>query len=139
MEPSWNPLRCRGTDLPLNLTIMVKVLAMVLLLVNHVRILPDPWLPFIPGLELFPPLLFQRTLQTVFVLAAIAIVLAPSAATAAGLAETVITCDGSAGANVKSISSVRSNAVIDTRTGPAVLSLCRSTIATPLVSAVTLA
>ncbi|HUS08228.1 MAG TPA: HTTM domain-containing protein [Bryobacteraceae bacterium] len=73
-EPSWNPLQCRGTDLPLNLTVMVKVLAMVLLLVNHVRILPDPWLPFVPGLDLLPPLLFQRTLQTVFVLSAIAIV-----------------------------------------------------------------
>jgi len=73
-EPSWNPLKCRGTDLPLNLTIMVKVLAMVLLLVNHVRILPDPWLPFIPRLDLLPPLLFQRTLQTVFVISAVAIV-----------------------------------------------------------------
>ena len=73
-KPSWNPLRCRGTDLPLNLTIMVKVLAMVLLLVNHVRILPDPWLPFIPGLDAFPPVLFQRALQIVFLISAIAIV-----------------------------------------------------------------
>src|SRR4030081_3898001 len=73
-EPSWNPLRCRGTDFPLNLTVMVKLLAIVVLLVNHVRILPDPWLPFIPGLDLLPPLLFQRTLQTVFLISAIAIV-----------------------------------------------------------------
>lgn len=72
-EPSWNPLKCRGTDLPLNLTVMVKVLALVLLLVNHVRILPDPWLPFIPGLDLIPPLLFQRTIQTVFLISVIAI------------------------------------------------------------------
>jgi hypothetical protein len=72
--PSWNPLKCRGTDLPLNLTILVKVLAIVVLLVNHVRILPDPWLPFVPGLDRIPPLLFQRTLQTVFLLSAIAIV-----------------------------------------------------------------
>jgi hypothetical protein len=73
-EPSWNPLKCRGTDLPLNLTIMVKVLAIVVLLVNHVRILPDPWLPFVPGLDRFPPLLFQRTLQTLFLFSVIAIV-----------------------------------------------------------------
>lgn len=73
-KPAWNPLRCRGTDLPLNLTIMVKVLAMVLLLVNHVRILPDPWLPFVPGLDTLPPVLFQRTLQTVFLISAIAII-----------------------------------------------------------------
>ncbi len=72
--PSWNPLVCRGTDLPLNLTVMVKMLAMVVLLVNHVRILPDPWLPFIPGLDRIPPLLFQRTIQTVFLVSAIAII-----------------------------------------------------------------
>jgi hypothetical protein len=72
--PSWNPLKCRGADLPLNLTVMVKVLAIVVLLVNHVRILPDPWLPFIPGLDRIPPLLFQRTVQSVFLISAIAIV-----------------------------------------------------------------
>src|SRR3954449_13349071 len=73
-RPSWNPLKCRGTDLPLNLTVMVKVLALVVLLVNHVRILPDPWLPFVPGLDRIPPLLFQRTIQTVFLISAIAII-----------------------------------------------------------------
>lgn len=71
---SWNPLKCSGTGLPMNLTILVKVLAMVLLVTNHVRILPDPWLPFIPFIDLFPPILFQRTLQTVFVVSALAIV-----------------------------------------------------------------
>ncbi|MDQ6707576.1 MAG: HTTM domain-containing protein [Acidobacteriota bacterium] len=73
-KPSWNPLKCSGTDLPMNLTILVKVLAIVLLITNHVRILPDPWLPFIPLIDRFPPLLFQRTLQTVFIAAALAIV-----------------------------------------------------------------
>jgi hypothetical protein len=73
-RPSWNPLKCRGTDLPLNLTVMIKVLALVVLLVNHVRILPDPWLPFIPGLDRIPPMLFQRTIQTAFLISAIAIV-----------------------------------------------------------------
>jgi len=73
-KPSWNPLKCSGTDLPKNLTIMVKTLAIVVLVVNHVRILPDPWLPFIPYLDLFPPVLFQKTLQTLFLVSAIAIV-----------------------------------------------------------------
>ncbi len=73
-KPSWNPLRCAGTDLPKNLTIMVKTLAIAVLVVNHVRILPDPWLPFIPFFDLFPPVLFQRTLQTIFLLSAVAIV-----------------------------------------------------------------
>ncbi len=71
---SWNPLKCSGTDLPTNLTIMVKMLAIVLLVTDHVRILPDPWLPFIPSIALIPAVPFQRTLQTVFVIAALAIV-----------------------------------------------------------------
>ena len=73
-KPSWNPLKTTGTDLPVNLTILVKVLALVLLIVNHVRILPDPWLSFIPWIDWFPAVPFQRTLQTVFVISALAIV-----------------------------------------------------------------
>ncbi len=33
-----------------------------------------PWLPFIPYIDLFPPVVFQRTLQIVFVISALAIV-----------------------------------------------------------------
>jgi hypothetical protein len=73
-KASWNPFRCTGLDLPVNLAVLVKVLALVLLFTNHVRLLPDPWLPFIPALDRIPPLLFQRTLQTVFVAAALLIV-----------------------------------------------------------------
>src|SRR3984893_8226283 len=71
--PSWNPLKFLGTELPAELLILVKVLALVVLLVNHVRILPDPWLPFVPGIDRIPPILFQRTLQTVFVICALAL------------------------------------------------------------------
>ena len=70
---SWNPLKFTGTELPTELLILVKVLALVVLLVNHVRILPDPWLPFVPGIDHLPPALFQRTLQTVFVACALAL------------------------------------------------------------------
>jgi hypothetical protein len=73
-KPSWNPLKSSGTDLPKNLTIMVKALAIAALIVNHVRILPDPWLPFVPFFDLFPPVLFQKTLQALFVISALAIV-----------------------------------------------------------------
>ena len=72
-RPSWNPLKFSGADLPTELLIMVKVLALVVLLVNHVRILPDPWLPFVPGIDRLPPVLFQRTLQVVFVTSALAL------------------------------------------------------------------
>ena len=74
VRPSWNPLKCSGADLPVNLTVLVKSLAAVVLLTNHVKILPDPWLPFIPSIALIPPVPFQRTLQTIFVLSALAIV-----------------------------------------------------------------
>ena len=70
---SWNPFRCRGLELPVNLAILVKVLALVLLVTNHVRLLPDPWLPFIPLVDKFPPALFQRTLQIIFVVSALSI------------------------------------------------------------------
>lgn len=73
-KPSWNPLKTNGTDLPVNLTVLVKVLAIVVLIVNHVRILPDPWLSFIPWINSIPAVPFQRTLQTVFVISALAIV-----------------------------------------------------------------
>ena len=72
-RPSWNPLKFTGTDLPTELLIMVKTLALVVLVVNHVRILPDPWLPFVPGIDDLPPVLFQRTLQVVFVTSALAL------------------------------------------------------------------
>ncbi|MEX2263602.1 MAG: DCC1-like thiol-disulfide oxidoreductase family protein [Bryobacteraceae bacterium] len=72
--PSWNPFRCGGTALPIPLLLMVKLVALTLLLTNHVRLLPDPFLPFIPGLDLLlPPLVFQRILQTVFVASALAL------------------------------------------------------------------
>jgi len=57
-----------------NLAILVKVLAIVVLIVNHVRILPDPWLSFIPWIDRLPAEPFQRTLQAVFVISAVAIV-----------------------------------------------------------------
>jgi predicted DCC family thiol-disulfide oxidoreductase YuxK len=63
----WNPFRCGGTALPVNLLVMCKALAIVLLLTRHVTQLPTPFLPFIPGIDAVPPLLFQRTLQVVFV------------------------------------------------------------------------
>src|SRR5437016_1113666 len=72
-RPSWSPLKFRGTELPTELLILVKVLALAVLLTNHVRILPDPWLPFLPGIDQFPPVLFQRTLQIVFVTSALAV------------------------------------------------------------------
>ena len=72
-QPSWNPLKFSSDELPTELLILVKVLALVPLLTNHVRILPDPWLPFVPGIDQIPPVLFQRTLRTLFVVSALAL------------------------------------------------------------------
>ncbi|MBL8233901.1 MAG: DUF393 domain-containing protein [Bryobacterales bacterium] len=75
-RPSWNPLSCAGTALAPNVLLMAKLIAIALLLTNHVRLLPDPFLPFIPGLDrLFDPRLFQKTLQTVFVFSAASLIL----------------------------------------------------------------
>lgn len=53
---------------------MVKVLAIALLLTNHVRLLPDPWLSFIPPIDLIPSLAFKLTIQIIFFVSALAIV-----------------------------------------------------------------
>src|SRR5262249_19773206 len=72
--PSWNPLRCSGTELPVNLLLMAKLIALTLLLTNHVRLIPDPFLPFVPVFDWIPnPAIFQRLLQVVFVVSAIAL------------------------------------------------------------------
>ena len=74
MKPSWNPLRCGGTVLPTNLLLMAKLIALCLLLTNHVRQIPDPWLPFVPAFDwIAAPAAFQRVLQVVFVFSAIAL------------------------------------------------------------------
>ena len=72
-RPSWNPLKVQRHRAAYELLIMVKVLALVVLLVNHVRMLPDPWLPFVPAIDRFLRVLFQRTLQVVFVTCALAL------------------------------------------------------------------
>src|SRR5260370_41985999 len=75
VRPSWNPLRCGGTALPTNLLLMAKLIALCLLLTNHVRLLPDPFLPFLPVFDQTgSPAAFQRALQVEFVLSAVALV-----------------------------------------------------------------
>jgi predicted DCC family thiol-disulfide oxidoreductase YuxK len=72
-ESRWNPLRCGGLELPTNLVIMVKAIAIALLLTRHFQLLPDPFLPFIPGMDLIPGAWFQRSMQVLMVAGAIAI------------------------------------------------------------------
>ncbi|MBL8221190.1 MAG: DUF393 domain-containing protein [Bryobacterales bacterium] len=51
---------------------MAKLIALAFLLTNHVRLLPDPFLPFLPVLDqLIPGPTFQRILQAVFITSAI--------------------------------------------------------------------
>lgn len=73
-RPSWNPLRCGGTALPPELLLMAKLVALALLLTGHVRLMPEPFLSFLPWIEgLMPPAAFKLTLQVVFVGAALAL------------------------------------------------------------------
>lgn len=72
--PGWNPLRCGGTALPANLLLMAKLIALCLLLTNHVRLIPAPFLPFLPLFDRIPnPAAFQVGLQLVFVASALAL------------------------------------------------------------------
>src|SRR6267378_3181642 len=72
VKPSWNPLRCSGTALPTNLLLMAKLIALSLLLTNHVRLIPDPFLPFVPVFDRIGwPAAFQSALQAVFLTAAV--------------------------------------------------------------------
>src|SRR4029077_4695615 len=71
----WNPLRCGRTELPVNLVIMAKAIAIALLLTGHFLLLPDPFLPFIPGMDLIPGVWFQRGMQALMVAAAVALLL----------------------------------------------------------------
>jgi predicted DCC family thiol-disulfide oxidoreductase YuxK len=74
VKASWNPLRCGGTALPTNLLLMAKLIALCLLLTNHVRQIPDPFLPFVPVFDwIGSPAAFQRALQIVFVASAVAL------------------------------------------------------------------
>ncbi|MBL8173506.1 MAG: DUF393 domain-containing protein [Bryobacterales bacterium] len=60
--------------MPVPVLLMAKLIALAFLLTNHVRLLPDPFLPFIPGLDrIVPGAVFQRTLQGVFLLSAAAV------------------------------------------------------------------
>ncbi len=71
---SWNPLRITGTELSPPVLLMAKLLALTLLLTNHAAILPEPFLPFIPGIDhLLPPATFRLILQVAMVAGAAAI------------------------------------------------------------------
>ncbi|HLJ14320.1 MAG TPA: DCC1-like thiol-disulfide oxidoreductase family protein [Bryobacteraceae bacterium] len=72
-KPSWNPLRCAGTALPANLLVMAKTIAIALLLTNHVKLLPRPFLPFLPWLDRIPGIVFQDTLRVAFLVSAVAL------------------------------------------------------------------
>src|SRR5438045_9416432 len=74
VKPSWNPLRCGGTGLPVNILLMAKLIALSLLLTRSVSLVPDPYLPFLPIFDrIGSPKLFQLGLRTVFVLSALAL------------------------------------------------------------------
>jgi predicted DCC family thiol-disulfide oxidoreductase YuxK len=79
IDPSWNPLRNTGTALPPNLLLMAKLIALCLLLTNHVRLLPEPFLPFLPVFDYVPGAAFQWTLRIVFLASALALLFNRSA------------------------------------------------------------
>ena len=73
IRTTLNPLRANTTEMPPNLLLMGKIIALALLCTNHVRLLSDPFLPFIPVLDAIPHHLFQLVLKALFLSSAIAL------------------------------------------------------------------
>src|SRR5580700_3413737 len=68
---SRNPFRVTGTELPANVLLMAKILAICFLVNLHWRDLPDHFLPFLPIFDhAGPPIMFKRILQVVFFIGA---------------------------------------------------------------------
>lgn len=76
LSGSRNPFRVTGTPMPPNLLLMCKLLVVAILGTGHIRLLPEPFLPFIDGLDrLTDPDVFRIALQTVAVVSALALLL----------------------------------------------------------------
>jgi predicted DCC family thiol-disulfide oxidoreductase YuxK len=70
---TWNPLRCDGTAVPANLLLLAKIVAVAYLL-SDIRMLPAPFLSFIPPLDYFAgPEPYAWTLRAVFFASGIAL------------------------------------------------------------------
>lgn len=67
------PFRLTGLELPPQTVLLCRLLALTILFTWHPRQIQTPFLPFLPGLDELPPVLFQRTIQTVLVLGSLAI------------------------------------------------------------------
>jgi hypothetical protein len=72
---SLNPLRCSGTELPPQMLLAAKLLALLLLWFGWPRSVPEPFLPFVPIFDwMGHPAAVKLVLQTAAVLGALAIV-----------------------------------------------------------------
>lgn len=68
---SHNPFRVTGTELPPNVLLMAKILAICFLLTGHWRAFPDHFVPFLPIFDqLGQPEMFRLALQVIFFIAA---------------------------------------------------------------------
>ena len=72
-QPLTQPFRLTGLELPPQTVLLCRLLALTILFTWHPRQIQTPFLPVLPGLDELPPLLFQRTIQTVLVLGSLAI------------------------------------------------------------------
>lgn len=74
LKGACTPFRITGTPMPPSLLLMCKIIATAILATGHVGILPDPFIPFIDGLDrLLPPDVFRIGLKTVAVLSAVSL------------------------------------------------------------------
>jgi predicted DCC family thiol-disulfide oxidoreductase YuxK len=84
------PFRLTGADLPPQLVLLCRLLALTLLLTGHVRLFQTPFLSFLPFLEDLPGVEFQRTLQVTVVAGSLALLFLPRLRLAALLTGTAL-------------------------------------------------
>jgi len=63
-----NPLKLTGADLPPQIVLLCRLLALSLLLTNHQAQIQTPFLPFLDIFDAFPPEPFQFTLRALLVI-----------------------------------------------------------------------
>lgn len=72
---SWNPFNCAGTELPINVLLMAKLMVVAVVFMGEWSKLPERYLPMLPFLDHVPADLYEWSLKAAFALAAAGLLL----------------------------------------------------------------
>ena len=87
-----NPLRLTGLNLPPQLVLLCRLLALTLLLTNHQAQIQTPFLPFLDFIDQLPPELTQRVLQVLLVVGSLGLLFTKRTRLFAAMAGVAILC-----------------------------------------------